>query len=102
MRTTTRYGPVPLRVSVRADGATLRLRAVGRLDASTAPTLVNLVHSLVEPGFTAVHADLSGIRRVDDAGVEAVLRCRDEVERGGRRFVIDGHSAATVPALLAV
>ena len=86
---TTRYGDVPLKITVRVDQQVLRLRAAGRLDASTAPSLVNLVHSLVEPSCAEVHIDLGAVYAADAAGAAELERCRARVESEGRRFVVD-------------
>lgn len=95
---TTRYGSVPLKMTVRVDRTVLRLRAAGRLDASTAPALVNLVHALVEPSCTEVHVDLAGVFEVDDAGTAELERCRRGVEADGRRFVVDDGGVLPLPA----
>lgn len=95
---TTRYGSVPLKLTVRVDRSILRLRAAGRIDASTAPSLASLVHALVEPSCTEVHVDLGGVFEVDDAGAAELERCRRHVEAIGRRFVVDDGGVLPVPA----
>lgn len=84
----TRYGPVPLKITAHADDAVLHLRATGRFDAETAPTLSKLLSCLAGMARSKVVVDLRGAHVVDDEGMAELARCREEVERDGRRFAV--------------
>lgn len=94
----TRYGSVPLKITVRVERNVLWLRAAGRLDAATATSLANLVHALAEPSCTEVRLDLAAVYEADDAGAAELQRCREGVEAAGRRFVVDDGGVLPVVA----
>ncbi len=84
----TRYGPVPLKITAHADDAVLHLRATGTFDAETAPTLSKLIGCLGGMARSKVVVDLRDAHVIDDEGMAELARCREEVERDGRRFAV--------------
>jgi len=79
---------VPLRLSLERHGTILVLRASGEIGALTAPSLLATVVATLDGGDDEIRLDLSAVRSVDAAGLDALQRCQDLLARRARRFSV--------------
>ena len=90
-----------LRVSMTATGTERWLVLDGDLDSHTSPALERCLGALADEGVTDMVMDLTPVRRIDEAGVAALLGAVDGPwELRWRRPVDDTVAAALAEALL--
>jgi anti-sigma B factor antagonist len=92
---------VALSLSSHRDGTTVTVAVDGDIDLSTAD---ELEHAIAAPGAgptTDVIVDLSAVRFIDSAGINALLKGRRQADAHGRSFRVSG-AAGLVRELLEI
>jgi len=74
-----------LSVSTDPDGAVV---VTGEVDLYSAPRLEQVVGGAVEGGKGNVVIDLAGVRFMDSAGLNIIIRCYKPLDEQGRRLVL--------------
>lgn len=77
-----------LRVVVRSLDEVLELVPSGELDVDTVAMVPEVLVSVLEESHDEVRIDLSEVSFADTAAVDGLMRCREQAESRGRRFVL--------------
>ena len=80
-----------LSVTTDPDGTVV---VTGEVDLYTAPRLEQVVDGAVEDGQRNVVMDLAGVRFMDSAGINILIRCYKPLDEQGRRLVLRSPQAA--------
>ena len=76
-----------------ADGGrAIRLRVVGEIDMSTAPTFEEALSSALDEEPERLMIDLSELNFMDSSGLNALVRARNAMDDTGIELVISGVS----------
>lgn len=92
---------VTILVAGRSGGGTL-VRIIGRLDAREAPRVARelaAVNRLPRRGPPRLTLDLSGVRYLDDAGLEVLLQLQERLTAEGGELELQSPTAAVVRLL---
>jgi anti-sigma B factor antagonist len=80
-----------LTVTTRGDGTVV---VSGEVDLFSAPRLEQVVDGAVLDGEGDVVIDLAGVRFMDSAGLNILIRCFKPLDQQGRRLVLRSPQAA--------
>ena len=86
-------GDVALELWVETDAVPPRVRLAGRLDASTAANLSQVVHELLADGSPEIELYTEGLRAVDSSALGALADIERQVRDSGGSLVRVGPSA---------
>jgi|GEM_PF-1013325 len=85
-------GDVALELWVETDAEPPRVRLAGRLDASTAANVAQVIHELLADGSPEIELYTEGLRAVDSSALGALADIERQVREGGGSLVRVGPS----------